>query len=66
MKLVLTMDLDNAAFEGVSEDRRDGYNIGCCLRDLASKIDLGMIRKGESWAIRNPNGNRVGVAEVKE
>lgn len=66
MRLVLNMDLDNAAFEvDGRDDARDGHDIAWCLREVAQKLDGLWVGARTSCDVRDHNGNRVGTATVE-
>jgi hypothetical protein len=61
MKLVLTMNLDNAAFEEPA-----GYEVARILGELRDKISGESLIDGDGWVLRDVNGNRVGEAKVTD
>lgn len=62
MRIAITIDTDNAAFE----DNPD-YEIGRILRKLAGQIEHnGGTVAGDSWALLDSNGNKVGKCEASE
>lgn len=54
MDFTVIFNMDNAAFEDLSETPR-------ILKDIADKVELGM----ESGLIRDINGNMIGEWEIK-
>lgn len=63
MKFVLTMDLDNAAFEGFCDGQRDGIAVRQTLRSMIERIDT-PLTVGDGAGIRDVNGNTVGEWEI--
>lgn len=59
MKLKITIDLDNAAFEPAS-----GTEAARILRALAERLDGDNLRAKDLRPLRDLNGNRVGEAKV--
>lgn len=67
MKAVITVQMDNAAFE--NENDTNGAELGRILRDLADKVENGgtlSLYAGEGINLRDANGNAVGQLEVSE
>ena len=66
MKLKLTIKMDNAAFEADGQTRRfrNGSELARILRDLASQMSDCTLESGETFNLRDVNGNTVGKAEV--
>lgn len=60
MKLTITINLENAAFED-----NEGTECARILTDLASRIDDMTNLDGASENLRDINGNNVGKAVVK-
>lgn len=61
MKVAITIACDNAAFE---DD--PGAEVARILHNLAERIaNYGPIAPGDFWAIKDANGNKVGVAKVE-
>ena len=67
MKLTLKLSLDNAAFEAEGQTKRfrSGEEVARILRSLASNLADCSIEAGETFNLRDSNGNTVGKAEVK-
>ncbi len=63
MKFLLTMDMENAAFMVDDEPEMEAARI---LRKLAERVWKRSLVPGESFILRDFNGNRVGEAEVVE
>jgi hypothetical protein len=61
MKLTITMDMDNAAFED-----GPGSEAARILRTLAQKIDGVDLEIDDRVALLDVNGNRVGSMNVTE
>jgi hypothetical protein len=62
VKLTITIDLENAAFED-----GNGYEVAGILRDLAGDLDDTQLREdGLRMRLRDSNGNSVGLAEVTD
>lgn len=61
MRFILSIDCDNAAFDG-----DPGDEITRILRDLTRRIDdkMGMLNIDDTFALRDINGNIVGVATL--
>lgn len=61
MKLTLTLDMGNAAFDG-----NDAPNeLARIFRSLAISVENQyLIKPGDRWGLFDINGNRVGHAEV--
>ncbi len=59
MKLKITIDMDNAAFDGDS-----GTEAARILRKTADTIDGLDLAQGETLSLRDINGNAVGEAKV--
>ena len=68
MKFKLSMDCDNAAFleDDLPEEApsQPGPEIARILKRLAVKVDNSCDPDGDSWALMDTNGNRVGKAEL--
>ncbi len=65
MKLKLTMDLDNSAFEVAGQpDARDGHDIAWCLRRVAKTIDGMWAVDHTDFPVRDHSGSRVGNVEI--
>lgn len=65
MKLSLTMDLDNAAFDtGYTGGRSAAYGgeVARILRRLADEIEPADLIAGDEHTLRDKDGNRVGLA----
>lgn len=61
MKLTITIDMDNAAF-----DRRTRMEVRRILDNVTDGPDSLPLAPGESIKLRDINGNTVGKAEVTE
>ena len=59
MKLKITIEMDNAAFDGGR-----GEESARILRDLADLMDGSQLFAGNGWILRDTNGNTVGAARV--
>lgn len=60
MKLKVTIEMDNAAFEDQA-----GSECARILRDVADKLEgRDMVSTGELFTTRDYNGNRVGEVKV--
>ena len=70
MKLVLTMDLDHAAFLGGDQDAhsdaRDGSEIARILRHVADLADNRIVYGSEEEKLKDINGNTVGRVFIEE
>lgn len=66
MKLRIEITMDNAAFEAAEETKRfrNGFEPARILDELAESIRHGTLEIGETFALRDDNGNRVGEAKV--
>jgi len=62
MKISLTIDAANAAFDGEA-----GYEVTCILEVLSMNIKQGYVdlEVGSRYPVRDSNGNRVGFFTVK-
>lgn len=61
MKLTITIDLDNAAFEdGGAEE------VGRILADVASRIPDPLDQTGGALSLHDINGNHCGTAEITD
>jgi hypothetical protein len=61
MRFTLTIDCDGAAFDGQVDDE-----VARILIDVADTLQYNGIRDGESYSLRDLNGNRVGTAAFSE
>ena len=62
MKLTITIEMDNAAFE----DGQNTPEVCRILRDYCNKIERGgELADGDSENMRDINGNKAGRAEVE-
>lgn len=59
MKLTITIQMDNAAFEG-----DPGSEAGRILVELIENLDAQELRPGLSETLRDVNGNTIGKAKV--
>jgi len=60
MKLVITINMDNAAFEDA------GSEAARILRELAFELEsCAELSNGTNVSLHDANGNKVGMAEVK-
>lgn len=63
MKCVITIEMDNAAFEG-SDNRR--YELSRILHVLGTQAAEGILSQYSAAAVMDINGNRCGKAEIKK
>jgi hypothetical protein len=61
MKMEITIDMDNAAFE-----HANGYEVARILTKLAHSIEGSHMTVGDKTRLLDINGNRVGDAQVAE
>lgn len=66
MKLKITITMDNAAFEAAVETKRsrNGWEPAQILTDLADEMRDGPLEAGQTFSLRDSNGNKVGEAKV--
>jgi len=60
MKAELTVEMDNAAFED------NPFELSRILRELADTLENDEIKAGKSFALRDLNGNKVGVLKFND
>ena len=71
MKLTITMDLDNAAFEVETEDgeetqERNGHEVGDVLQELARMIyEDDPLDPAWTIPLHDKNGNTIGKAAIQ-
>ncbi len=65
MKLTLTMDLENAAFDTGYDDIKDGREVARILRDAADGFDKSGLKDGRASSLWDVNGNRVGTVTLE-
>lgn len=58
MRFKISIDCDNEAFGGAPADE-----VARILRELVTKLDAENVYRGDSWKLRDLNGNKVGKAE---
>lgn len=63
MKLLLTMDMENAAFTENDEPEVEATRI---LHELAGQLSHVSFGPGQAWTLMDCNGQKVGEAEVVE
>lgn len=61
MRLNITIELDNAAFEDGGPDE-----VARILADLASRLPDPLDQTGGALSLHDANGNHVGTAEIVE
>lgn len=61
MKLTVTINMDNAAFEPTN-----GVEVARLLHYLAEILDGEKLTRGDHFPLTDANGNRVGEARVKK
>jgi len=67
MRLTITIDTDNDAFQECGGGWTQSYETARILRDLAKRIDGNPhFSAGYSQPLRDINGNEVGYMSVKE
>ncbi len=62
MKFKLEIEMENAAFE----EQQEGYEASRILNNLANKIAPYSLAIGDTFPLKDVNGNRVGTATGKE
>lgn len=60
MKLVITIEMDNAAFEDAN-----GFEVARILTKLAREVKDHQLETNDTYGLMDDNGNTVGKAEVK-
>lgn len=65
MVFTLTIKMDNSAFCGIGDGKRDGSELARILKRLAAEIGDAELTEGDDWQLYDLNGNRVGKAEVE-
>lgn len=61
MKATITIDMDNAAFDG-----RKGRELARILRQLAGTVGSTKLRDSDDFKLRDINGNTVGTFVVSK
>jgi len=64
MKLVLVMNLDNAAFDTGYDDIKDGLEAARILKMAVEAFDSSGLKVGRAVSLWDSNGNKVGMAQV--
>ena len=67
MKMQISFDLDNAAFDGEKAHERAGVEVAAVLETLTRKVGRHFaVESGMVWPLWDSNGNRIGAAEIVE